>query len=65
MKKLLRSMFVNGSNEVEEVAPAKEEDFFGDKANYASAAQFGMVVQELSFEDYLYVMKSQEKSILM
>ncbi len=65
MKKLLKSMFVSGSSEVEEIAAAKEEDFFGDKANFASAAQFGMVVQELSFEDYLHMMKGQEKALLM
>jgi len=66
MKKLLKSMFANNAAVTpQDAAKSHDDDFFGEKSQAYSPAQSGMEVEELSFEDYIRVMKTQEKAILL
>jgi hypothetical protein len=66
MKKLLKSMFANNASVIQhDAAKSRDDDFFGEKSHEYSPAQSGMEVEELSFEDYIRVMKTQEKTILL
>jgi len=66
MKKLLKSMFAtNAAVAQHHTAKSHDDDFFGEKSHAYSPAHSGMEVEELSFEDYIRVMKTQEKSILL
>jgi hypothetical protein len=66
MKKLLKSMFANNAAVTpQDVAKPHDDDFFNEKSSAYSNSQSGMEVEELSFEDYIRVMKTQEKTILL
>ncbi|MGZ8251404.1 MAG: hypothetical protein ACXW1P_03480 [Methylophilaceae bacterium] len=65
MRSLLKSIFeTNNATDVAPIVLAKEEDFFDDKHNQSGKRHSGIEVVELSFDEYVRMMKSQDKTIL-
>jgi len=65
MRKLFKSMFeANSVDTAPEIQAKAEEDFFANEPASSSKQSSGMEVVELSFDDYIRVMKSQERMIL-
>jgi len=65
MRKLFKSMFeTNSADSAPETQAKAEEDFFANEPVSYGKQSSGMEVVELSFDDYIRVMKSQERMIL-
>ena len=65
MRKLFKSMFeANNPTSAADSQVKADEDFFAEESTSSGKQSSGMEVVELSFDDYIRVMKSEERMIL-